>query len=307
MSSKLFRTIQVPTLVFLAVAILPAPAASQDLYVKSLARASTSEQFAILGVNCVLGGLTSGLLQLLDGGSFLDGLAKGAVGGGMLYAGKRIAGTSFSGSGFLAREVAAVGNSIVANASAGRPVLSRVRLPLAFLPGRVVVAVDRGVHLRPIVDAVSAAAFLYGLISPAYRFDLDWSLSSGAAVFTRAGGDPGVVDPGITTVAASAAYAGLYSVEGATTIGAAVLFRSTDAHRRAVLAHEQVHVLQFDFLVAAWGDRGDDLLLGDSGLGRYLRVNSIPLMLGGVSRSLFTAEERRGAPWEVEARKLAGT
>lgn len=77
----------------------------------------------------MLGGLTAGIVQRLRGGSFSDGFARGAVGGAVAYAGRRIAAERFDGAGLLGRQVGAVGASVVRNASERRPSLERLFFP----------------------------------------------------------------------------------------------------------------------------------------------------------------------------------
>src|SRR5688572_16046106 len=74
-----------------------------------------------LGANALTSGLSAGLLQRLRGGSFRDGLARGALGGSVKYAGMRVSAQRFDGAGLLGRHVAATGTSMVRNASDARP------------------------------------------------------------------------------------------------------------------------------------------------------------------------------------------
>ena len=97
-----------------------------------------------MGANTFIGALTGGLVQALGGGSFSDGFTRGALGGAIVYAGKRLSVGRFAGAGWIGREVAAVGTSIVRNASDGLPTVHRLVLPLGPLR----------VHFRPNGDQV---------------------------------------------------------------------------------------------------------------------------------------------------------
>ena len=76
-------------------------------------------EFAILSGNALLSGVTAGVVQKLRHGSFRQGFMRGLLGGGVIYVGKRLVAERFSGSGFLGREVAGVGTSMVRNAGDG--------------------------------------------------------------------------------------------------------------------------------------------------------------------------------------------
>lgn len=197
---------------------------------------------AFLSLNTLLGGLTAGLHRELSGGSFGEGFARGALGGGLVYAGKRIAAEKFAGAGFLGREVAAVGTSAVRNASRGRGTFERLLLPVGPLhlyvrtgaltgaPGAAGPLVGIQVDLKDLYWTV------YGVAERRLAFDLGASLSSGAPVF-RADRQ--------------------LRYRGAATRGLAaggVIFLASDAAglRDEVLAHERAHILQADFAHGVW-------------------------------------------------------
>ena len=76
-------------------------------------------ELAFLSGNAALGGLTAALIRELRGGSFWEAFLDGALGGAVVY-----------GAGLAGREVAAVGTSIVRNASDGRGTLEQLVLPI---------------------------------------------------------------------------------------------------------------------------------------------------------------------------------
>ncbi len=61
------------------------------------------DRATIFGVNALLGGLSAGVLQAANGGSFLDGRWRGTLGGGLVNGGKRLAAHRVSGAGRLGR------------------------------------------------------------------------------------------------------------------------------------------------------------------------------------------------------------
>lgn len=184
-----------------------------------------STEKRVLGANALLGGVSAGLAALVRGDPPVPAFARGAGGGALVYAGKRIAVDPRAGTGFLGRQVASVGGSITGNAVAGRGSLDRIAL--AAGPVRAYIGRDvAGVDWRLDVPAAGAAA--WGLIKGA-ELDVAESLSSGAVVLRQRSNHalPGTIfyDP------------------------------SSSPERDAyVLAHEQVHILQYDQSFLSLGD-----------------------------------------------------
>src|SRR5688500_10942351 len=108
----------------------PRPLSAQTDTTSVLTTPTWVGQFTVAGANALLSGVTAGVIQELRGGSFSDGFARGALGGVVIYAGKRVAMDRFAGAGLLGREVAAVGTSMVRNAADGVGLLDRVVLPV---------------------------------------------------------------------------------------------------------------------------------------------------------------------------------
>lgn len=194
-----------------------------------------------LGVNALLGGMTAGVLQELRGGSFQDGFTRGASGGAVAYAGRRLSVEQFYGAGLLGREVSAIGASIVRNSSEGRPSLERLFLPV----GPLHVYVDRSgkTSVRAKLNLHAFAWTAAAALTSELRFDLGKSVSAGAPVFDApdraiigSGGDPVLGMMIGNTILLSGTQIGPPQAEGQT------------------FAHERVHVLQSDFQFYTWGD-----------------------------------------------------
>jgi len=255
-----------------------------------------AEELALVGANALLGAVSAGVWQELRGGSFQDGFTRGALGGALGYAGKRIVTARFAGAGLLGRQVSAVGHSIVRNAAEGRGTFSRVALPLLFLPARVQLG-DWGADAPVRLDMVALGYFTYGLIEPKLELDLGRSLSWGAAVFVTDGYDFGTAG---RIVPASA------------TIGTIFINRDLFSAGSAdwIPAHERVHVPQADIVALAWGDAVDDWLesripvLGR--LARYVAPNALTAILLLPQGWLQTQLDHQHLPWELEATALAG-
>lgn len=193
---------------------------------------------AFVGTNALLGGLSAGLMQHMEGGDFRDGFTRGAFGGMTAYAGRRIAAAEFSGAGLLGRQVSAVGASVVRNAGEGRGSLERLVFPVG--PVRLYVDRAEATTIRPRVALYDLAWVV--TFATRSETEVDWSasLSSGAPVFRSPQrsykdhrGEP------VDGLAAGGS------------IGVSDIFHD---RRRQVLPHERVHVLQHDFAFLVWSD-----------------------------------------------------
>lgn len=236
-----------------------------------------------LGANSLLAGVTAGVRRHFAGGSFWGGFAGGALGGSVTYAGKRVSGERFAGAGLLGREVAAVGASMVLNASDGRGLLETVTLPA----GPLRLYVDRSAPLT-----LQARLDLAGVVAAAYvatrASAVDWrsSLSSGAPVFL-------VRQP---SLAAGRHIAGVIQLRDDTP---EVMERS--------LAHERIHVAQYDFASYVWSRPAERALLGGSRSGRWISSHvdfGLHLPVQGILSLLVPYPQR---PWEWEAHVLSDT
>lgn len=246
-------------------------------------------EFASLSANGLIGALTGGLSQHLGGGSFRDGFVEGALGGSIVYAGKRTAAESFAGAGFLGRSMAAVGASSVRNVSRGDPLFSRLTLPL----GPLWVEFDTPTReLSARLDPVALGWMAYGISEP--ELELDWgaTFSNGAPVFKthnkvlKLGGDTihvaGVTNAGIVYSADVPAYG--------------------PGHARRHRAHEQVHVIQEDQLAIMWTDPLGRWAMGRAARLRRLRSRLAVNLSTEILRLLGHAVPEHGdRPWEVES------
>ena len=192
-------------------------------------------EVTFLGANSLIGALTGGVLQKIRGGSFSDGFARGALGGGIVYLGKRVTVARFDGAGFLAREIAAVGTSIVRNASDGVPTLSRFVFPVG--PTRLHVTPAAENPLRMTVDLAELVWMTYAVAEPALSLRVGKSLSAGAAVFIAENRSIRRDDE---------------IIEGLTGPGSIFLAGRGVSNPDAIFAHERVHIIQRDFYSQAW-------------------------------------------------------
>ncbi len=246
-------------------------------------------QFSALSANALLSGVTAGIIQEVRGGSFRDGFTRGALGGVVIYAGKRVAVQRFTTAGLLGREVAAAGASMVRNASDGIGTFDRFILPAGFL--RVYWnRAQPGVRVK--LDVVAAGYVTYGIMEDELSFNVRESLSAGTAVFET--------DDKVITTRRDREHAAGVQAQG-------VIFRSDvagwgEGFLKRALAHERVHVLQDDQLYITLNDRLDDWALGKLGparaANRFIDIDLSTEFLRQLARYIPKHGDR---PWELEA------
>jgi len=255
-------------------------------------RASTGPLVETAAINVALGGVTGGVLRVLHGGSLRQGVESavaGAAGGALVYAGKRVAVRRWDGAGFVGREVAAVGSSVVWNASAGRGVVDRLVLPIG--PVRLYVAPGDGFRVTPKLDVSSTVAIAVASANG----ELDWgrSLSAGAPVFYRS-------DPYAHVGVTGQHTAGVITYH--TPSGRGVLSEGS----LRTLGHEEVHVIQRDQSFLFWGEPAEAAVLGSNRAGRALRRYldvGFDVAASALVKQVLPYELR---PWEREAHLLSG-
>jgi hypothetical protein len=246
-------------------------------------------QVSALGTNVLLGGLTAGLWQELRGGSFRDGFTRGALGGAFNYAGKQVAGRKFEGAGLVGRELAAVGSSVIRNASEARPTFQQLSFPLG--PMRL--------HVNPSswrfdasLDVAGAAWLAWSIAEPELEFSVSESLSAGAPVFQTRNR--------LIVHRASRVHGGGFTLDGVV-LQSDIPAWGTPFLQRA-LAHERIHVIQGDQISHTLIEPGTEWVMGKIPYGRRigqrLDFNVSSELLGLLSRFFDRHADR---PWELEA------
>lgn len=240
--------------------------------------------------NALIGGITAGLYQELRGGSFKDGFTRGALGGSLTYAGKHIAGRKFDGAGLIGRQVSAVGNSIVRNASEARPMFEQVVLPIGTLRVHLLPLQRKFSHVS--VDLVATGWTVWAAFESELELDLDESLSAGTPVFNT---DNKIIVYGSSRVhATGVTAAGVIMRSRVPAYGKPLLAR--------VMSHERVHVLQEDHIYHTLLAPAETWLLGKLPRGRtierYIDLNGSTEVIGLLT-PLFPRHADR--PWELEA------
>jgi hypothetical protein len=210
------------------------------------------------------------------------------VGGSLLSAGKQVAGRGYAGTGMAGRVITSLG--IAAFTAENRDSLA-FRLPVGpFILELRPRGEDR---LRTRVNVWTAVVLTFALVDSDSHFDLRKSLDAGAPVFRR----PGHRMPG-HQLKAGFAHPG-------------VIFLNSDAELfgidwREVLAHEAIHILQWDAyhaLVTLPVERAALRRLTRSDrFNRRFELNVLaPVTVAGVAELI---PEERDRPWEREAYRL---
>lgn len=233
-----------------------------------------------LAMNALLGGLTTGIPAAIRGEPVARAFVAGAVGGALVYGGKRVAVERFAGAGLLGRELGAVGGSVVRNVARGDAAASLITLPL----GPLRFDVGRGRPVRARLDLATLVAAGVFIVQEDGRFEPGHSLSAGALVFRSPSRRVGMHAAGVVLVPDPG---------------------SLSYDQPTMLAHERVHVLQYDQAHLSWGGPAERWMLRGSGAGRWLNQR-VDLGLTAVAGSLLNVVIDYGArPWEHEADRLA--
>jgi hypothetical protein len=262
---------------------------SRDTIIYGVSAPRWAGHLTTVSANVMLGALTAGLLQELRGGSFKDGFTRGALGGVFTYTGKRIASQRFDGAGLMGREVAAIGSSVIRNASEAKPTFERLMFPIGPLRLQVT---PRTRQLDASLDVLGAAWIVWGIAESELDLKLSESLSTGTAVFRT--NNKLIVHKSARLHGGGFTPASLILLSHVPAWGSVFLDR--------VAAHERIHVLQEDQLLHTWLDPGEAWLLDKLPFGkritRRLDFNWSGELLGMLSL-LFDGYKDR--PWELEA------
>jgi hypothetical protein len=242
------------------------------------AQVSTNARVSNLGANAAIGSILAAARQVFGRHIFMRAIVLGAVGGAVQGAGRQVAAGRSTASGFIGRQVSALGISATYSAGADSLVLIAPVWLVTFE-----VRPHQQNRFRARVNLMDLA-FVTSAFIQGRSLDVGSSLVAGAPVFTR---------PIARTDVAL----------GYTRMGVIFLLNGTPpALRREILSHEAVHLLQWDAynqLVANPIER--TLVRGVPGgvsLSRFLDLG----LLSPISALLLAQQipyDRQ--PWEREA------
>ncbi|MDQ6737475.1 MAG: hypothetical protein M3Z30_07220 [Gemmatimonadota bacterium] len=242
-----------------------------------------------IAINSAIGAVTAAGWSLVRGRGFkrdlVSGITRGLVGGAAMGVGRQIAASPFDGSGFIGREVSSAGISLISSAGTDRTVLS-------FPVGPVRLQLVDGTSFDWRVNATDAVAAAIRATHSGTRIDAALSLSSGTFVFRDRR----------QTFHTSSGEADAAEFFESITIARSV-FNGTD--RPNVLYHENVHVLQNDYLSFAVTNPIEVALLDRTSLGRRIARHIDPGILS-VPTNIFANSlvKYPARPWEREANAL---
>lgn len=234
--------------------VLPGVAWSQDPQPDTEHVPSWASDLGVGSANALAGALTAAVLAWVNDQDVPRAFLRGAVGGTVVFAGKRLAVEPFDGAGFLGREVGALGSSVVANASTGRGWLDEAWLPLGPLWIRTGFAAPVGVAVN-----VRELATI-GWAASRSELELDWgaSLSNGTAIFRAAGHQIRFDGEEVGGIA----------------VGGVVLLSRRSFDAEVTRGHEVVHVIQDDFFTTVLSRPGEQWVW------RRLSDGRLPVELG---------------------------
>jgi len=216
-------------------------------------------------------------------------MARGAIAGAAVFAGKRLIGIGRPAYWWLGRELSSVAASEVANAGLGRPVLQDLVLPV----GPVRFHVDRLAQRKvtPRLDLISVGLAIYSRSDDDSRIGWRESLATGTLVF---------IAPETTNRIGNATGA-IVSVSELAPDGRFPPLES----KRSILSHEMTHVSQWDFTFNAITDAGRQVIERRnpslSRFARYIDLNLYAPFDVLIERTM----DYKDQPWEREAVSMA--
>lgn len=243
-----------------------------------------------MAINVAIGAATSATWSALRGRGFSAGIRDGIAGGAVIAIGKQVAASPFEGSGFFGREMAAIGVSLIT--SAGR---EHVTFSLPIGPGAIRLTKGEAPDWR--INAVNAIATVVDLTQRATHADVELSLSSGTFVF-RSKRPTFHSGSGETN----------YDILGTEYLSNIMLSKDAFTPSKRfpnVLYHENVHVLQEDFLDQAIANPIEDAILSRTRIGRRIvRHIDIGLLASQLKFIADYSVPYASRPWEREAYAL---
>lgn len=250
------------------------------------AQVSMNTRAEDLGINAAVGAVTATVWSIARGRGVKRAALQGLIGGATIGVARQVAASPFSGSGFVGRELSAVGVSALKSAGSDHTTLS-------FPVGPVELQLTDGREFDWRVNATYAVAAVMNSVSRTTRIDATLSLYSGTFVFRD----------NRETLHTSNGEARGSEFFGGIKIAKSAFANSNGAPN--VLYHENVHVLQDDYLAFAVANPIEKLVLDRVSIGRritrHVDVGLLSLGLNGLANSLVPYDSR---PWEREAYAL---
>jgi len=202
-------------------------------------RPPRSATVAVFGSNVLLGALTATTHALFAHEDPFKAFTIGALGGAVHFAGKAVGTGPGIPSGVAGLALASAGTSVIANAGAGKGLLSDLYMPVGPLRLRWR---PMSTSVRVGFNVFDAAIIARNLARPGLRVDWDRTAATGALVFVapeRLVENDGEILDGITA-------------------GPVVVIAGYARDPNRTFRHEVVHVKQIQFFDETWGKPVDD-------------------------------------------------
>jgi hypothetical protein len=215
----------------------------------------------VAGANIAVGALTAAATAAIRGEDVSEAFLKGAAGGAVVFAGKRVAVERFDGAGLLGRQIASVGAGLVVDGGHGREWFREVWLPIG--PAWLQVRPEGGRRAR--VNLREAGVLIWAATRSELDFDLGRSVSNGAPVFVARRHRIESDSDGVSGLAS----------------GGVILLGVTDLDWEVVQRHENIHVIQHDYVLTTL-ERPVEQWVWDRVAGR-----NVPVDLGLLTHPIF--------------------
>jgi hypothetical protein len=269
-----------------ASAILAATVLLIGVPVPVFAQVKTGVRAEDLGINAAIGLATASVWSLARGHGFKEAIWRGLIGGMTIGVARQVAASPFNGSGLIGREMSAAGISVITSAGSEHTTL-------AFPIGPVELQLVDGRVFDWRVNATYAAAAIINSVSRTTQIDSKLSLYSGTFVFRD---DRETLHTSNGEARGSEFFGGIKLAKSA--------FNGSGGTPN-VLFHENVHVLQDDYLALAVANPIERLILDRSAIGRritrHIDVGLLSLGFNGLANGIVPYSAR---PWEREAYAL---
>jgi hypothetical protein len=254
--------------------------------VPATAQVSPGMRVQDVGINAAIGLVTASVWSVVRGRGVTGAVWRGLAGGATVSVGRQVAASPFSGSGFTGREISAVGISLITSAGSDH-------MTLSFPVGPVQLQLVDGHSFDWRINATDAVAAIINATGKATRLDAGLSMSSGTfvfrsgrATFHTANGEASGSEFFESIKLASDAFDGSGKVPN-------------------VLFHENVHVLQDDYLANTVANPIERAILNRTYIGRritrHIDIGLLSVPLNGIANSMVPYASR---PWEREAYAL---
>lgn len=241
----------------------------------------------VIGANVAVGAATAVIGRINQKKSLPRAAAKGAAAGAMIFAAKWVISRNYPSTNLLGRSLGAVGSSAVLNSARDRPMFEQMAIP--YGPVRFHISLDSTVKVRLKIDLAATISTLQALNNDEIKFDGGRSISSGVMTFRA------------DTTGTATEISGMHRASVVVFRPASTRQGVSESEAEKTIAHELVHVVQYDFLFNAVGSPAEDglakLIPGAEKVHRFIDIGLHTAIWSAVNAGVPYAKR----PWEREA------